>query len=401
MATVEILTTQEVSDAIVAKVELSIGQTVPLVPKAFTRVIAKASAGIYVMLYKYAAYTLEQVFVAHASWEETTTNGRTIRPLVEHGRRHGVGDPIPDVRCEALVRITVLDPTGTILAGTQLINQSTGIVYNLIEDVDLSDIEIGTADATVRASLAGAGEIGNLAVGETLTFANPIGTIGRDASVLFVSTAGTDGETEEEYRARVLARKQGQPQGGALVDYKVWGESLTDVRAVYPYAGSTPGEIDVYVEVVATSVNPDGIPSAGQLTAVYDAISSSSESSTGLNNRRPMLHAVNALAITRVGFTLRITGLSVDDQESAKASIERAADAFLRDRRPYNAGATPLPRRDRVTEADLAGVVSATVSALGGTVSNVELYLSGAPTPSYFLGEGELAKLVDGGVTYL
>ena len=86
-------TTKQISDNIISQIEATISQSVPLLPKAFIRVLAKALAGVVTILYKYAGFIFLQMFVRYASFSETTINGKTLTPLVEWGRLIGVGDP--------------------------------------------------------------------------------------------------------------------------------------------------------------------------------------------------------------------------------------------------------------------------------------------------------------------
>ena len=46
--------TQEISDDIIAGLEGALAQSIPLLPKAFSRVLAKVLAAVFVLLYKYA-----------------------------------------------------------------------------------------------------------------------------------------------------------------------------------------------------------------------------------------------------------------------------------------------------------------------------------------------------------
>lgn len=397
MASVSVPTTTEVSDLIVAHIDSSLQESAPILPKAFTRVLAKALSGVFVLLYKYAAFIFLQMFARHASWRETEVNGRLIRPLVEIGRFVGVGDPVPAARCEAVVHVPVTNQTGTLEAGQQLVRSTTGVIYTVVSAVGLTD---ATVAACVRATVDGAGVVGDLAVNDVLSFVNPLPNVATDVTVVAINTPGTDGDTEATYRRKVVRRRQTQPQGGAYADYRSWGEELADIRAVYPYTGSTPGELDVYVEAEPTADNEDGIPTSDQLTRVSNSIASSSQSASGLANRQNVLHAVNTLAITRAQFTLQLSGFVVSDTTAAQAAVTAAVDEFLRDREPFILGLSALPKRDRFTRADLAGIVSAAVAAYGGSVTSVTLLESATPIEARILAAGELARLATNGITF-
>jgi hypothetical protein len=87
-------TTKEISESIIAQLEASLNQSIPLLPKSFLRVLAKTLAGVFVLLYKYAGFMFLQMFVQTASAKQTTVNGKTFTPLTQWGRLIGVGDPV-------------------------------------------------------------------------------------------------------------------------------------------------------------------------------------------------------------------------------------------------------------------------------------------------------------------
>ncbi len=387
-------TTQQIAANIVAQLESALSQTIPLLPKAFSRVLAKVLAGVYVVLYKYAGYSLLQQFVATASFEPTEVNGKIIRPLVEWGRLVGVGDPFAATQAELDVEVTVLSQTGSLPGGSQLLYAPTGVVYQTTAAVPL---DAATVSVTIRATSDqaggdGSGEIGNLQVGQELQFASPLPQVATNVDVTTVSVVGAEAELEEAYRARVLRRFQRRPQGGAYADYEDWGTGVAGVRNVFPYTGN-PGEVDVYVEAVA---GPDGIPNQSQLDAVLASIEfdpDESPSPTGKANRRPANAAVNVLPITRTGFDVDITGLTADDPATVLAALEQGVDEFLRSRQPFIVGLSALPRLDRITQGAVAGVIQEIAEANAATVASVTVSRLGNTIVEYTLARGELAKL--------
>lgn len=385
-------TTSEVSELIVASLESSLQQTVPLLPKAFLRVLAKVLGGVYVLVYKYAGFIFLQMFVRHASMDETVINGKMVKPLVEWGHLVGVGDPQPATRAELVVRVTAMNQSGVLAAGSQLLYPPTGVLYLTLNAIELS---MATVDVTMRASSdqadgGGEGTIGNLSPGQIVEFANPLPNVAKDAVVVAQAITAADAETPEAYRQRILDRFQNKPQGGAYADYRIWAEDEPGVEAVYPYRSNTPGEVDVYIlATTASSGNEDGIPTEAQLDSVRNYIEADE---SGLASRRPVNAAVNVLPITRHLFNVTVKGLIADDQFAAMNAIEEAVDEYLRSREPFIVGLSVLPRRDRITLASIAGVVDDAVSALGGSVASVVLEDSG-PISAYTLGHGELAKL--------
>jgi uncharacterized phage protein gp47/JayE len=385
-------TTSEISDQIIAGLQASIGQTIPILPKSFARVLAKVLAAVFILLYKYAGFIFLQLFVAHASMRETTINGTQVKPLVVWGQLIGVGDPTVATQAELVIDVTVTNQTGSLAAGSLLIRSATGIVYTTIAAVLL---DAPTVQATMRAVSDqdggdGSGVIGNLEADDVVSFANPPPNVATDAVVVSQAVTGADGELEADYRARILQRFQAKPQGGAYADYREWGEEVAGVLNIYPYTGQLPGEVDVYVESTV-AIDPDGIPTQPILDDVFDAIELDD---AGLASRRPANAAVNVYPITRAEFDLTISGLDPETAE-LQTDIETAADEYLRSREPFIVGLSVLPRKDRIITAELGGIVAGIVHAAGATVTTVTL----TPGPAHTLSPGEKAKL--GTTTYI
>jgi len=384
-------TTAQVAANLIAQLEAALSQTIPLLPKAFTRVLAKTLSGVFIVLYKYAGFSLLQQFVSTASFEETEVNGTLIRPLVEWGRLVDVADPLPATQAELTVNVTVLNQTGSLPGGSQLLYAPSGVVYQTTAAVSLN---AATVSATVRAASDqsggdGSGTQGNLEPGTLLQFASPLPQVATNATVTAITVSGAEAETEDSYRARVLRRYQRRPQGGAYADYQAWGSEVSGVRNVYPYTGD-PGEVDVYVETFGA---PDGIPNPAELEAVLESIEFDPEESpspTGLANRRPANAAVNVLPITRTEFDVTITGLS---SLTVVDALEQGLDEFLRSREPFIVGLSSLPRLDRITQGAVAGVVQEIAEANGATVGSVTLSRSAITIVEYTLARGELSKL--------
>ena len=388
-------TTQQVASNIIGQLETAISQTIPLLPKAFSRVLAKVLAAVYIVLYKYAGFALLQQFVSTASFEETEVNGQLLTPLIEWGRLGGVGDPLPATQAQLTLEVTVLAAVGSLAGGTQLVYAPTGVVYLTTASVPLAlpTIIVTAIASSDQDNGDGSGTIGNLEPGQVLQFAGSPPNVATNATVTGSAVVGAEGESEDTYRARVLRHYQRRPQGGAYADYQAWGTEVAGIRNVFPYTGNNPGEVDVYVEAEA---GPDGIPDLSQLDQVRDYIDfdpNEAPSPTGLANRRPANAAVNVLAITRTGFDVDITGFDAVDPAAVLAAIELGVDEFLRTREPFIVGLSSLPRLDRVTQGSVAGVVNEIAESNGATVASVRLLRLAVVITEYTLSRGELAKL--------
>jgi len=386
-------TTKELSDNIIAQLEATLNQTIPLLPRAFNRVLAKALAAVFILLYKYGGFIFLQIFVQSAAAKDTTIFGVVVNPLTFWGRLIGVGDPVAATNAELLIDITVENQVGSLPSGTQLVSTDNGVTYITIGAVLLNG---PTVQATIRAVSdqaggGGEGAIGNLTAGNTsVSFANPIANVVRNVLVDSQVVTGANAESTEVYRQRVIDRFQKEPQGGALADYEIWGEEVAGIVNIYPYTSDCPGQVDVFVEAtVASSGDPDGIPTAAQLQAVLDSIELDK---LGLATRRPANALANTFPITRVPFDVRVLGLVVDNLAQVQADITTAVKEYFLEREPFIVGLTVPPRRDRVTQSGVAGVVEDIVSAAGGIFTSVVVTQATVTIIVFSLGIGEKAK---------
>ena len=384
-------TTLEIQEQIINQVVASTSTVTTLLPRAFTRFFAKVLAGIFMIIYKYSGWMFLQIFVRTASFEETTVLGQKITPLIEWGRLIGVGDPGGATQTELLLDITVINQTGSLPAGTQAVSTKNGITYILLSPVTL---DAAAKQGTFRAASdvdggTGGGTIGNLEVADIVSFVNPLANVERDMTVDSVTTTGADAETEAAYRQRVIDRFQKQPQGGAGVDYEIWGEEPTGVVNLYPYTGN-PGYVDVYTEV-DTSIDPDGIAPPDILENVRDAIIYEDGSQT----RKPINAYLNVYSITRRGFDINIIGLDVPDTVTTEPLIEDAITTYFLDRQPFIDGVTPLPRADKIQVNNIRSIVDSFATAAGGSFAGIALFYAGTADQipdSYSLQIGEKAK---------
>jgi len=391
-------TTTAISDQIVAGLEAQLSQTIPLLPKAFSRVLAKVLAGVYVLLWHYAQFIFFQIFVRYCTNDEVTIGSKVLRPLTEHGRLLGVGDPAAGTRAELHIAITVTNQTGSLAAGTQLLRSESGVIYITTYAVPL---DAATVNAVMRAvsdpeGTNGIGDVGNLEDSDVVRFVSTPPNVSRDVVVISTAVQGADAEAVEVYRGRVIGRRRNRPQGGAPTDYRIWGEEVTGIIHVYPYKAATPGEMDIYVEATPeSSGDPDGIPTQAQLDAVEASIRLDVN---GLASRLPAgVETLNMSAITRTGLEVVINGWDVpaDTDSECQTAVEDACEEYFLEREPWLLGLDALSRKDRAIATDIGGIIISIVSAHGGTVTSVEMQPAGygSPIDTYVLSAGEKTKL--------
>ena len=385
-------TTKEINHILIAQLESSLNQTIPLLPKAFNRVLAKTIAGIFILLYKYGGFIFLQMFVSTASAKETDINGKLLTPLIEWGRLIGVGDPTAATNAELIIDINVEIQSGSLLSGAQLVNSDNGVNYSTIGDVILnaSIVQATIRDVSDQSGGGGKGAIGNLEIGDTVSFANSLANVSRNTTVASQTVTGANAEDTEIYRQRVIDRFQQRPQGGALSDYKIWSEEVPGIVRAYPYTSDCPGQVDVYIEATeASSGSPDGIPTTSQLEEVLASINFNQG---GLANRRPANALANTFAIERTPFDILVTGLIVDNPSQVQSDITSAIAEYFVGKEPFIVGLSINPRNDRITSSAIGGVVDDIVSAAGGIFSTIILTQNTVFIQIYSLGIGEKSK---------
>lgn len=120
-------------------------------------------------------------------------------------------------------------PKGTLIPQATQLTYGSGLSFQTQADI------IATDQPTPAPIIAlDPGSTGNLLPGSTLTFATPIAGAQGTATVIFLD-GGTDQESDDELRARVLLRIQQPPMGGDATDYIEWTLAVPGVSRAWVY----------------------------------------------------------------------------------------------------------------------------------------------------------------------
>lgn len=173
--------------------------------------------------------------------------------------------------------------------------------------------------ATISVTATETGEDGNQDAGTELELvSSPSGVEGTATVGAEGLTGGTDPETEERLRERLLARIQRPPHGGSKDDYIQWAlEGHPDVTRAWVY----PNEMEngsVTTRIMTDEATADGTPT----TEVVDAVLAYIESV------RPVASVPYVVAPVAVPLDLQIT--IVPDTQTVRDRIELAVRDFLR-----------------------------------------------------------------------
>ena len=114
----------------------------------------------------------------------------------------------------------------------------------------------GGGSITVNLQATTPGIVGNLAIGELITWSSPPAGLAATAPVITAFAGGTDTESNAALLARIFYRLQNPPKGGTAADYRFWcenafnlttGAAITVSRAyVYPLREGT-GTVDTVI----------------------------------------------------------------------------------------------------------------------------------------------------------
>lgn len=362
-------TVDEIQARIVSDIETAIGQTTPFLPKSWNRVVAKAIALIDILLYRSIMWVYAQIFPDTAD----------SAALVLLGALVGIAPTKPIV---AVITANIFGTNGESVATGTNFRSATGTVYQVTTGATISG---GSAPCSLTCQVSC--DIGNIANGETLTIVSPDTALTGLATVSGATTLGSDAETVDHFRARVISRYKKRLTGGSPADYEQWGLETPHFVWISPVAGNEPGTVWVYGEV---DNQVDGIPTSTQLTSLLSYLTV--DPSTGLESRRPIGDEITCMPISRKIFDFEIT--IKDGSSAAKTDAESALSDYLLSLAPYNE-AINSERDDAVTDTGANAAVNDIARTGGATILQLVMRErdTGSQVNSYMLYGGEKAKI--------
>lgn len=219
-------TLREVREMVRDDVTAALGGAV-VIGNSVLRVMSDAKAGLAHLVLRYIDWLSRQLLPDTAETEWLDRHGNIWLTNADGS----VGRKVATY-ASGSVKFTGID--GSIVPqGTQL--EGIDVNYETTEEVTIGP---GAVEAAVVALSSGV--IGNRESGETLSV---IGVVsGVDTSVEIVSLiGGTDEESDEELRARILFRIQRPPMGGDKDDYELWTRAVAGVTRAW----AAPNEMGI------------------------------------------------------------------------------------------------------------------------------------------------------------
>lgn len=251
---------QTIIDRIEADISARITKNASLLRRSVLKVLARVYAGAVHLLYGFLDFQARQLFA-------TTADKRGLEII---GNEFGI------TRAAATKATGSGTATGTngktITAGSEIVSSDEN-KYTIDITVVIAG---GTASVDFTASVANIDS--NDQSGITLTFTNPIAGINTNVTASTAIEGGTDEETDDEYRERILQRKRQLPHGGSEFDYETWALEVAGVTRAWSFPlFNGLGTIGL------TFVRDDDlpiVPDAAEVTEVQDYIISHTDPAT-------------------------------------------------------------------------------------------------------------------------
>jgi uncharacterized phage protein gp47/JayE len=199
--------------------------------------------------------------------------------------------------------------------GTQL-SYSTGVGYQTTADITTDP---SGAPTTAPIIALDPGTIGNLDSGTPLALQTPL-TGSVDSVTVDTLDGGTDDETDDELRARILERIRKPPMGGDVDDYEQWALAVPGVTRAWAYPNEMGvGTVTVRFMMDDLRATDDGWPQPQDVTTVADYI----------DTVRPVtVKDCYVVAPIKQFIDITIANL-VPDTTDVQAAIEQSLDDML------------------------------------------------------------------------
>ena len=294
--------------AIQADLASALPAPVVFLSRSVLRGVAGITAGAADIVYGILDYAVRQAFAttADAAYVATHAEDLGLTPLAATASAGSV---------------TVVGIAGTY--GPSAFTRADGWRYLSDSTFTIPDLGGGGGSVAVPLTAVDLGADGDMDSGTALQFTTPIVDVDSEALAAGAFVGGTDAETAEELRARVLLRKRRPPQGGAEADYVQWALAAGAVKAWVRSPWPSLGSLGVYFVVDGTGSGI--IPGSGPVAVVQAALEG--EDVEGRATRRPVTATATATAPTAVTVTPTIA--LTPDTAATRAAVTAELEALM------------------------------------------------------------------------
>ena len=240
-------------DLLIARSAASMQSRLPgtdaVLRRSLTGIVARMSAGTEHGLYGYLDWLARQLMPDTAE-EEHLERWSSIWGVSRKVAGRASGD------------VSITGTPGAVLPEGTICLRSDAVRYAVVSDATVGEDGTGTAFL----SAVDAGTAGNAPIGTILAFASPVSGLDSQIQATDGLTGGTDEETDESLKSRLLATIQRTPMGGTQADYEQWALEVSGVTRAF--VTQEMGRGTVTVRFMMDGTYPDGVPKDGDRQAV-------------------------------------------------------------------------------------------------------------------------------------
>ena len=276
------------------------------VPNSVLRVISDGQGALAHLTLQYIDWLAQQLLPDSAESEWLDRHGR-----IWLGNADGTRGRKLATLASGIVMVT--GSAGVVMSAGTRLRAATGFEYET-----LKQIVVGSTDTPVEVRALDPGEDGNLLPGTIIAF-TPTAPAGLDQTTeVQILDGGTDEETDDELRARVLLRIQQPPMGGDKTDYVEWALAVPGVTRAW-CGPLEQGIGTVTIRFMMDDLRINGLPTQNDVDTVAAYI----------DTKRPVA-VKDFFCVAPLPYPLNfyISDLS-DDTEDVRASIEQNLKAMF------------------------------------------------------------------------
>jgi len=195
--------------------------------------------------------------------DDTYISSARPESLSLHGQDLGIAQQPATKAQSPQVRITGTNGTLINAGDLTFMYGPTSVLYTNVTGGTIGTPTSGQLDLQIQALVTG--QIGDVAAPDTLQVVSPPSGVNNSAAVIQSIADGSDIESTDSYRARLLLREQSPPAGGNETDYPEFAfEADPSVRSVSIHRfGRGLGTVDVYITTGTTDIDTavtNGLP---------------------------------------------------------------------------------------------------------------------------------------------
>lgn len=181
--------------------------------------------------------------------------------------------------------LTVTRTAGaTIPVGTVFVAADGETRFSTTEEPEVDESEVPVQCMTI-------GTGGNREAGETYTLVSPLSGVSTEATGSEMA-GGTEAESDDSLRDRLIYRLQNPPRGGTATDYVAWAMEVPGVTRAWCF----PKELGigtVTVRFATDGLTENGVPTEGMVSIVSDYIAENAPVTAATTVVAPVAKTVN------------------------------------------------------------------------------------------------------------